>query len=155
MRMDKDRTMYRIDPPNEWKAAWEVTEPLLARAQHSADALGATLVVVCAPSQFQIYDQDWRDLLDTDRPSVIAEYAQDAPKRRLAEAATRSGVRLFDLLPGIRAAAQANDTPLYYHEDGHWTPAGHALDARLVASYLNDHGLISSDGGTGQLAITR
>jgi hypothetical protein len=154
MRMDKDRTMYKIDPPNEWKAAWEVTEALLARARTSAEAVGADLLVVCAPSQFQIYDEDWRGLLDTNRPSEIAQYAQDAPNRRLAEAAESAGVRLFDLLPGIRAAAEASDTPLYFREDGHWTPAGHALAARLITAHLNEQGLIAGEDAT-RLAVSR
>jgi hypothetical protein len=154
MRMDKDKTMYRMDPPNEWKAAWEVTEALLARAKASSNAIGADLLVVCAPSQFQIYEQDWRELLDTDNPAELAKYDQDAPTRRLAEVAEDAGVAMFDLTPGIRAAAVSGDTPLYFHEDGHWTPTGHAVAARLIAAYLREQGLIS-EGAPARLAVAR
>jgi hypothetical protein len=154
MRMDKDPTMYRIDPPNEWKAAWEVTEALLARARTSAEAIGAELLVVAAPSQFQIYDEDFSELLKTGNQSEREKYSQEAPNRRLAEVAERANVRLLDLLPGIRAAAATSDTPLYYREDGHWTPAGHALAARLVNAYLHEEGLISGEDPD-RLATTR
>ncbi len=59
VRMDKDRTMYLIEPPREWQDAWAVTEALLERARESASAIGAELVVVAAPSQFQVYESDW------------------------------------------------------------------------------------------------
>jgi hypothetical protein len=153
MRMGSDRTMYKLEQPPTWEEAWQVTEALLARARDSAHALNAELVVVCAPSQFQIYEDDWYALLDTKRASIVAQYAQDAPDRRLAEIAERNGLRLVDLLPAMRAAADASDTPLYYRDDGHWTPAGHALAARVLAGYLNEQGLASSDGA-GRLAIS-
>jgi hypothetical protein len=154
MRMDRDKTMYKVDLPPTWDEAWQVTEALLARTRASAEAQGAELLVVAAPSQFQIYDDDWHDLIGTDRKSVLAQYDQDAPNRRLAEAAARSGVRLFDLLPGIREAAGSGDEPLYYHNDGHWTPAGHALAARLITGYLDEQGLAGTSGA-GRLANSR
>lgn len=153
MRMGSDRTMYKLEQPPTWEEAWQVTEALLARANASAKAINAELVVVCAPSQFQIYDDDWYRLIGTKRASILAQYAQDAPNQRLAEATQRAGVRMLDLLPAIRAAAESSETPLYFAEDGHWTPAGHALAARLVASYLNEQGLASADGA-GHLAIS-
>jgi len=153
MRMDQDPRTYLLDPPPSWEEAWQVTEALFARAQASAKAIDAELVVVCAPSQFQINDDDWYRLIGTKRASVLAQYAQDAPNKRLAEIAARTGVRLFDLLPTIRAAVQNSETPLYFHEDGHWTPAGHALAARTIAGYLHEQGLVASDAAD-RLAIT-
>ena len=145
MRMDRDRNMYRIDPLPEWKAAWTVTEALLARAKRSAAAVGTELVVVAAPSQFQIYDDQWRALISGDREAQPGMYKRDAPNRQLAAAAEQAGVRYFDLLPGLREAAASSDVPLYFAEDGHWTAAGHAAAARLVAGYLREQGLDGSN----------
>ena len=89
----------------EWRRAWEVTEALVNRARASSEALGAELLVVCAPSQFQIDDAAWRTLIGSDRASVMARYRQDVPNRRLEEAAARAGARFVDLLPGMRKAA--------------------------------------------------
>src|SRR4051794_7794493 len=65
MRMDRDKTMYKLDLPPTWEEAWQVTDALIARAQASAQAINADLVVVSAPSQFQIYEDDWYDLIGT------------------------------------------------------------------------------------------
>ena len=142
MRMGEDPTTYKIEATREWRSAWAVTEALLQRGHASAKGIGAELLVVCAPSQFQIDDEAWRDLIGSDRASVMARYRQDVPNRRLEEAAGRAGVRFLDLLPGMKNAAETDATPLYFAEDGHWTAAGHAVAARLIASYLHEHGLL-------------
>ena len=146
MRMGEDAATYKIEATREWRSAWAVTEALLKRARASSDALGAELLVVCAPSQFQLDDEAWEKLIGSDRASVMARYRQDVPNRRLEEAAGRAGVRFLDLLPGFQMAAQADATPLYFEEDGHWTASGHALAARLIAAYLHEQGLLNDDG---------
>ena len=63
MRMGEDAATYKIEATREWRSAWAVTEALLKRARASSDALGAELLVVCAPSQFQLDDEAWEKLI--------------------------------------------------------------------------------------------
>jgi hypothetical protein len=138
-QIGKNRPTYLPDPPDEWQEAWWVTEQVLGRLRDSVQAAGAQLVVVAAPSYFQVDDDAWRvlvpaDLRDRDR------YEPDAPNRHLAAIAERQGLRYLDLLPSIRAA-QADGGHLYYPADGHWTAEGHAFAAGQIADYLASAGL--------------
>ena len=131
-------------------------------ANSLAAALGASLVehgsgpvdllVVGAPSQFQIDDAAWRTLIGSDRATVMARYGQDAPNRRLEEAVSHAGIRYVDLLPGMRRATASESTPLYFEKDGHWTATGHAVAARLIASYVHEQGLLEADNEPVRLA---
>jgi len=137
-QIGKNRPTYLPDPPDEWQEAWWVTEQVLVQLQASVRASGAELVVVAAPSYFQVSDAAWQVLVgearDRDR------YEQDAPNHRLSDIAERQGLRFLDLLPSIRAAQDAGGH-LYYPADGHWTAEGHAFAARQIADYLARAGL--------------
>jgi hypothetical protein len=132
-QIGKNRPTYLPDPPAEWDEAWWVTEQLLGKVQDSVKASGSELVVVAAPSFYQVDDAAWRALVggasDRDR------YEQEAPNRHLAEIAQRQRLRFLDLLPAIRDA-QKGGGHLYYPADGHWTAEGHAFAARQIADYL-------------------
>jgi hypothetical protein len=138
-QIGKNRPTYLVDPPDEWDEAWWVTEQILGRARDSAHAAGAELVVVAAPSIFQVDADAWRWLVGGDTRERN-QYEQDVPNRRLAQIADRQGLRFLELLPTIRQA-QAGGAQLYFPADGHWTSAGHAFAARQIAEYLTAAGL--------------
>ncbi len=139
-QIGKNRPTYRVNPPDEWQEAWWVTEQVLARTQALARAHGAELVVVAAPSFFQVDDEAWRWLVGGDtRERNRYEVAE--PNRRLGEIAQRQGLRFLDLLPAV-SQAQADGGRLYFPADGHWTSAGHAFAADQIATYLTSSGLL-------------
>ena len=138
-QIGKNRPTYLVDPPADWDEAWWVTEQILGRARDSARAIGAELVVVAAPSYFQLDADAWRWLVEGDTRERNV-YRQDVPNLRLAEIAGRQGLRFLDLLPAIRAEHQAG-AGLYFPADGHWNSAGHAFAARQIAEYLTASGL--------------
>lgn len=138
-QIGKNRPTYLVEPPDEWDEAWWVTEQLLGRVRDSSRAMGAELVVVLAPSYFQVDPDAWRWLVGGDTRGRN-RYEVDAPNRRLAAIAERQGLRLLDLLPAIQPA-QASGGRLYFPADGHWTSAGHAFAARQIADYLAAAGL--------------
>ncbi|MFN8636843.1 MAG: SGNH/GDSL hydrolase family protein [Chloroflexota bacterium] len=139
-QIGKNRPTYLVDPSAEWEEAWWVTERVLGRVQATTEQMGAELVVVAAPSYYQVDDDAWRWLVEGDTRNRN-RYEADAPNRRLAEIAQRQGLRFLDLLPAIQAA-QAQSHDLYYPDDGHWTSTGHALAARQIADYLDGAGLL-------------
>lgn len=138
-QIGKNRPTYLVDPPEEWDEAWWVTEQILGRARDSARGIGAELVVVAAPSFFQLDADAWRWLVGGDTRERN-RYEQDVPNRRLAQVAERQGLRFLDLLPPIQQA-QDGGARLYFPADGHWTSDGHAFAARQIADYLATAGL--------------
>ena len=138
-QIGKNRPTYLVDPPAEWDEAWWVTEQVLARVGETTHAMNAELLVVAAPSFFQVDADAWRWLVGGDTRDRN-RYEVDAPNRRLAEIADRQRIRFLDLLPAIRAA-QATGGQLYFPADGHWTSAGHEFAAGQIADYLVGEGL--------------
>jgi hypothetical protein len=140
-QIGKNRPTYLVSPPDEWQEAWWVTEQVLARVQQSARGIGAELVVVAAPSYFQVDADAWRWLVGGDTRERN-RYENDVPNRRLAEIAERQQLRYLDLLPAVQQS-QAAGAQLYFPADGHWTSAGHAFAAEQIAAYLNGAGLLA------------
>jgi hypothetical protein len=139
-QIGKNRPTYRTNPPAEWEEAWWVTERILGRVREATAQMGAQLVVVAAPSYYQVNADAWRALVEADTRERN-RYEVDFPNRRLAEIAARQQLRFLDLLPSMKAA-QANGAALYFPADGHWTSEGHAFAAARIGDYLADAGML-------------
>jgi lysophospholipase L1-like esterase len=104
---------------------WGVTEGLLLRAAREAEAADARLLVVLLPTRHAIYG------------SPLERGSAADTRGRIARILRTEGIDYLDLAPSLSAAAAANrDEPLYYPQDGHFTPAGHRVAAEALASHL-------------------
>jgi len=121
--------------PARYDAAWERTARDLGATIDAARGAGAAPVLLFIPAAHQVMPEtraflersgfSWDDRLLTD--TTLGD--------RVAALGERHGVPVIDLAPALRAARRGGE-PLYYVEDGHWTPAGHALAARTIAGAL-------------------
>lgn len=126
--------VYRDTLTRAWSEGWDVTEVILDSMRDVAAAHGAQFLLVDAPSKWEIYPDDWAELRSRHR---LAEsgWDLDGPRRRLAAIAERDGISYLDVRPALRASAP-NGPRLFYRNDVHWTPAGHAVVARALADRL-------------------
>jgi hypothetical protein len=102
------RTLY-----GETLAQWD-------RLIELAHAREIPLVAVLVPDHLQVLDPEVLDGLDATRP-----------QRVLTEHLAARGVHVIDLLEPLRDAP--DPAALYFENDKHWTPAGHAYVARVLA----------------------
>jgi lysophospholipase L1-like esterase len=119
--------------PQRYDAAWDDVQRDLGRIFALARSAGARPVLIFAPGAQQVttaarpyleslgFEWDDRTLTDT----TFAD--------RLRALARSEDVTFVDLLPVLRAR---RDDGLYFPRDGHWTPAGNALVAHVVAHAL-------------------
>jgi len=121
--------IYRAELHPREEEAWALTTALLQAMQAAAGE--APLVVVYLPEALQTRDDLWAKVARTPGETL----RRDAPNQRLA-ASLPPGVGWVDLSAGFRQAQSAN---LYYTVDGHFTPAGHALAADLLAPALRPY----------------
>lgn len=120
--------------PPSYDDAWRETAARLVETVDVARRAGARPVVVFMPGAQQVMPEEraflaahgfaWDERLLTD--TTFADRV-----RALGE---RNGFPVIDLLPALRQAAAT--APLYFVEDGHWTPAGHAVAAAEIAREL-------------------
>lgn len=109
------------------------TERALRRLQEAVAARGDQLHVAVAPPAF---------VVDTDRVTPTfslvgldpASASLDAPAALLDDVLRVLGVPGCDLTGPLRAAGDPSS--LYFTYDGHWTPRGHGVVARALASCM-------------------
>jgi len=127
--------VYRPPQDETWRAAWDVTESLLAELGREVEERGAHLAVVSVTTGIQVHPD----------PVVRARFAAregvadlDYPDRRLAACCARQGIPCVLLAPAFRAHAEREQVYLHGFTNtppghGHWNALGHALAAEVVA----------------------
>ena len=123
--------LYGVDETGEFTAVWDLSARLLAEFAARIRQSGARPLLVYAPSIAQVEEGHWR--AKRDLHGLVGEYDLSKPNRLLAVIAARHDLPFVDLGP---AFAQAPESPDLYYGDSHWTPAGHALAARVLAEVL-------------------
>jgi hypothetical protein len=125
----------------EWEEAWRISEWMYASIKREADIAGVPLLMTAAPSVYQVYTEEWQEVLRQNRLEP-EEWDVELPNRRLAEIAARHGIGLCDLAPAFRQEVAAGAPRLFYHYDRHFTPAGHEVAARHLQAHLEARRLL-------------
>jgi hypothetical protein len=137
---------YQTPPSTEWEQAWKLTDALIRRLEEEVQSRDGRLAVIIVNAPEQVYPNRWKALSD----AMGQGYGWDPemPNRRLVTILEEAGIPHLDTLPQFQAwAAQPEAHPLYFRYDFHWSPAGHALAAQAVESFLRESGLLESSNG--------
>ncbi len=139
--------VLRSPPPESVAAAWEATRAAFTMLTHMQES-GLAIRVVLVPMRHQVDDAFWQRLTaQYERLAgarAVRALDRDRPQRIVEDLLLDAKIESFDLLPGLRAAARRSPDPLYWSRDQHWTQAGHAAAARLIADRLRSEGLFPS-----------
>ena len=136
----KNERVFQARYSKDWEEAWETTEALLAALAREVQARNARLVLIAAPSDLQVRPADWERLLrENNLPPK--DFDLEKPNRLLAEIGRRLGVPVVDLLPELRRAEPDSRDGLFFRQNRHWTPEGHAVAARIIHAELRRLGL--------------
>lgn len=115
----------------ENRDGWRITCDCLLQAKAAAEAAGAPLAVLLAPSKEEIY----AGRLRARQAGAAGDLRGNT--RRVAAFCRQQSIACLDLGPAFVQAAQAGQA-FYFRSDAHWNPAGHALAAQQVARWLAD-----------------
>ncbi len=114
-----------------WDEAWAVTDALVGAMAGRCAEHGAGFATLIFPSQVEATEagraravQAW---------PALEGWDLSLAGTRAATMAAQHGPTL-DLTPALRAAE--GQGPLYYAEDGHWTPLGHRVAGEAAAPFL-------------------
>ena len=114
-------------------AALEITGTILEKAYEICQRERIALVVVFAPTKFRVY----ADICCFEQDSDIQTWTINDLPQRLRDRVHKISdeIRFFDLTSPLQDAAR--DGPLlYYSDDSHWSPEGHAIAARSISEAL-------------------
>jgi lysophospholipase L1-like esterase len=134
------RGLYTVGQDKEWQQAWAITTALLARFRDQTVGRGVPFAIASVPG-WEVDLDYWHQRIGGSQRSR-QQMDPDLPERRLGEVADGLGVPYIDLLPRMREAAVHGRNSFYYEVDGHWSAAGHAFVAEVVARELADRGLL-------------
>ena len=129
---------------------WKIQEAILEHLAGAVRARGSKFALVMLPEAAQVYDDVWRDAMNTVGPTADS-YDAGHPGRRLAGIAARLGVPFLDLTPAFRAAAPhasvaRKDEWLFLNGTGHLDDAGHRVAADALTPFLA--GLLAPDASS-------
>lgn len=129
---------YAASPAPRIPQGVALTRDALARIAAEAQRSNARTGIVLMPARFQIDDGDYGRLRD-----IVAqaggELRRDAATERFATALADLGLPLLDLLPALRQAPPGPD--LFFQENVHLTPRGHALVGETLATFVREQAL--------------
>ncbi|GAB4448121.1 MAG: hypothetical protein Kow0031_30660 [Anaerolineae bacterium] len=135
--------VYQNPPDQDFEAAWQLTEAILAGLRDEVEQRGSKLAVVLVAAPEQVYPEQWQQTVQRNPQLAALPLDLDAPNRRLTGFLQREGIAHLDLLPIFRAAAARPDAvPLHLRHDQHWTAAGHRLAAEAIHQFLLDSKLL-------------
>lgn len=101
---------------------------LVERISVSASELQASLTVVLLPGRSYVENPD----------SVSAGYQDFLRRSLLNDLSTMAGVETIDLAIALREAREREGYGLYYPNEGHLSPQGHIVVARLLGERLSE-----------------
>lgn len=127
--------VYQQPVAPEWEAAHAVTGALFAELRREAETMGARTAALLLPAQEETDDRVWQSILDRYPAMQAYDWSPEQPNRKAAELLAASGIPVLDLWPLFRQGIEGGAT-LYFHNDGHWTQAGHALAGAALADFL-------------------
>jgi hypothetical protein len=123
--------MWPFGPPRrEVGDMWARTRALLRALADETHARGARLVVLYAPSRFEVNDRAWD--LTRDRYRLGRRWRRERVVETLAGVCRELSLPLVDPSPQLRDSENAGRGG-YHPRDGHWNETGHAIAARVVA----------------------
>ena len=130
------RKNLMLEPGDETRVGWPAARAALDTLTASVERAGAALVLACLPPAVQVDSTYWwirHAGFHLDERVVTDSPLQDS----LAAFGRARDIAFIDALPRLRAAHRARpDEHLYFEQDGHWTPAGNAIAAEIIAQAL-------------------
>jgi hypothetical protein len=132
----EDRDMPEVE------AAWQLTAAILERLKVEAESRGARLVVVANSTDFAVHPQAWEEYSKGEPELQQHNWDWDRPYRRLTKILQEQSIPYLSLeAPFVQHAMQTGEL-LHFLKDGHWTPGGHSLAAKLTCDWLIEQRLV-------------
>ncbi len=114
---------------------WSYSAEFIASFGERVKASGRRFVVILIPTKEQVLDGYIEALMERtgDRPADIDVFGY---RDYLVKVLTEKNVEVLDLTPFLDHPAKGTTADYYFHADGHWNAAGHALAAEKLAELV-------------------
>jgi lysophospholipase L1-like esterase len=139
-RVADELSVFQKDEPPATRHGWQMTESILDEMDAVAAEAGAELIVFHIPFKGVVYGQDWAPILA--KLGIPQERLDPGRvKQHFDEICARRELDCIEPTDEFRRAAEARTRDgerLYYVQDNHWNPGGHALAAEILARKIRE-----------------
>lgn len=138
--------VYRVPPPADIEAAWDLTAALLKDLRDAVAEDGARLILVEVP-----------DVHSLGELHPQPGYSMDQVSARLGRVTSDLAVPFLDLRPAFVSQVERDpSTTFYWPSDEHWNSAVHRLAAMILAEQLTQGAaaLSAAEPGVAELVRT-
>lgn len=129
--------IYREPSDDNWRAAWRVTEKLLATMNAEVRSHGARFYLVTVSNGIQVFPDPQARRSFAQRLGVADLFY---PERRLSALGEREGFPVLNLAPALQAYADEHKVFLHGfgpdRGNGHWNEEGHRVAGEMIAEWL-------------------
>ena len=115
---------------------WQRTRGILEQMHQFLQQKGVSFLIILLPAQEQL-DHYLQNELFTALGTTSEEYDFEKPQHILKAWGQDKGVTILDLLHAFKHSP--NPGKLYFHNDIHWTEAGHALASAEIIPMVERH----------------
>lgn len=138
-KVSDELSVFQKSPPVDTQRGWTMTEAILDEMDAVAQQAGADFVAFHIPFKGVVYPADWGPILaklgipqDQLDPSAVKQHFDAICKARALDC-------IEPTADYVRVAKELKDGQrLYYVQDNHWNPGGHALAAQLLAKKVRE-----------------
>lgn len=130
-----------------WHNAWNITDALLLQFRDVVKLSNVPFAAFIIPDRRAVHRLDWQSTLDQYGGTLPNLQATDptAPATKLETFLAENKIPVLNLTPLLLDWTYAHaDGRLYYADDGHFTPDGHAVTADTLAVWLRESGLLNA-----------
>lgn len=131
-----DLYVYAENPNSDWKESWQLTQTIVEHMQNFSNQKESALYISIFPVELQISPKK--------RQEVEKQWAipstwkiQESLSAKTAQMIENAGISTTHICNLESIFTKHNqdfpNIPLYYPNDGHWTPTGHDLAAKTIA----------------------
>jgi hypothetical protein len=132
---------------DEIRRAWPIVDRAITDLDREVRRTGGRMILLLIPASAQINRIYWRYSSEIGFLLDDRLLSESPVQDHLSELAASRGIECVELLPAFRSR---HDQILYFIQDGHWTPEGHRLAAKVLSERLRGAPELSPRIGRGQ-----
>jgi lysophospholipase L1-like esterase len=133
-------SVFQKNEPAPTLYGWTMTDAELAEMDKVARAAGAKFIAFHIPFKGAVYEQDWGPImsklgvpLDQVDPTRVKVHFDEICQKRALDCIEPTAE-----FQRVAAERKGSGQRLYYVQDNHWNPGGHALGAAILARHIRE-----------------
>ncbi len=125
----------------KWGRLIETELNALTKINEIASKSNATLIIVTVTTPIQVYDEEWKKILN-EYPSLNEKvYNLSKPNDLMRNFAEQNEIYFLDLLPSFKE----NPKRLHWEKDGHWNDKGQLFAAEKIKEFIINNNLMDQN----------